>query len=42
MKTVSFSGAFDTGKTFITNLLAGTDLLSSDVEHTRGLSLYQL
>ena len=39
--TFSLTGAFSVGKTFITNMLAGTKLLSGETVHTNGISIYE-
>ena len=39
-KTFALTGEFGVGKTWITNLLAGTNLGSDDIIHTLGLSLF--
>jgi hypothetical protein len=40
LKTFSLTGGFSVGKTFITNILAGTWLQSGETVHTSGISLY--
>ena len=39
-KTFALTGPFGAGKTFITNLLAGTGLMSGETVHTLGISIY--
>ena len=40
LKTCSLTGGFSVGKTFITNILAGTGFQSGETVHTSGISLY--
>jgi GTPase Era involved in 16S rRNA processing len=37
---VSFTGDFNAGKTFLTNLLNGVRLSASETEHTHGISIF--
>ena len=39
-RTFSLTGEFSAGKTFVINELASSGLLSGDVVHTTGISLY--
>ena len=40
-KTFALTGPFGSGKTFITNMLAKTGLLSGETLHTLGISIYK-